>query len=155
MVNNFVEAMIGTIVLVLAGFFLAYAYSTTDLGNNESGYLVLAQFDRIDGLIVGSDVRMSGIKVGTVTGQDLNIQTYMATVSMVINREIAIPDDSTAKITSSGLLGDTYISVEAGGSFETLEEGEEITFTQGSIDLMGLIGQAIFSVGKSDDDKEG
>ncbi len=153
MANNIVEALIGTMVLILAGFFLAYAYSTADLGHGANGYQLKARFDRVDGLVVGSDVRMSGIKIGTVSSQRLDTDTFMAEVTLSIDSEIAIPDDSSAKITTDGLLGDTYISLEAGGSFDTLEDGGEIEYTQGSIDLMGLIGQAIFSVGGGGEEK--
>ncbi len=146
--NNIVETLTGTVVLFFAGFFMFYAYSTADIGRVD-GYRVVAQFDRVDGLASGSDVRMAGIKIGTVTKQNLDPETYLARIEMVIESDIALPDDTSAKITSDGLLGDNYISLDPGGSFDMLAEGDEITFTQGSIDLLGLIGQAIFSFGSS------
>jgi len=147
--NNIVETLIGTLVLVLAGVFLAYAYSSADLKGTEDGYKVTAQFDRVDGLDIGSDVRLSGIKVGSVTAQSLDADTFLAEIELTINNGFELPDDTSAKITSDGLLGGAYISLEPGGSMDILEDGGEITFTQGSIDLMGLIGQAIFSTGSS------
>ena len=147
--NNIVETLIGTLVLVFAGFFLTYAYQTTDLNGGSTGYSVSAQFDRVDGLVVGADVRMSGIKIGTVTDQALDPQTYQANVTLTIDEAVQLPEDTSAKISSDGLLGGAYISLEPGGSMDLIEAGGEITLTQGSIDLMGLIGQAIFSTGSN------
>jgi phospholipid/cholesterol/gamma-HCH transport system substrate-binding protein len=147
--SNIVETLIGTLVLVVAGFFLTYAYQTADLNGSGSGYSVQAQFDRVDGLVVGADVRMSGIKIGTVTDQALDPQTYQANVTLTIDEAIELPEDTSAKISSDGLLGGSYISLEPGGSMDLIEAGGEITLTQGSIDLMGLIGQAIFATGNN------
>lgn len=143
--NKIIETLVGTAVLVVAGFFLAYAYTTADVGSSSSTYELSAKFDRIDGLTVGSDVRMSGIKIGTVTGQTLDTDTFLARVELSIDKGIELPEDSSAKVASDGLLGGAYVSLDAGGSMDLLEEGGEIEFTQGSIDVMSLIGQAIFS----------
>lgn len=88
---------------------------------------------------------MSGIKVGTVVAERLNPETYEAVVTLSISRDLKLPDDSTAKITSEGLLGGNYISLEAGGSETMIAEGGTLFNTQSSIDLLGLLGQAIFS----------
>ena len=114
--------------------------------NKDNNYNIYAVFNRIDGIKIGSDVRLSGIKIGSVFSQKLDNITYEARVSMAINSNISIPDDSSAKITTDGLLGSNYISIEPGGSDIYLEDSEGIMFTQGSIDLIGLVGEAIFSV---------
>lgn len=153
MANNLVETLIGACVIIVAGFFLAFAYTSSGVVA-DGGFRLSAKFDRVDGLILGSDVRMSGIKVGSVVNQKLDPATFMAVVEVEIDPAIKLPDDSSAKITSEGLLGDTYMALEAGGSPDLLQNGDEIRFTQGSIDLMSLIGQAIFSVtGKSEEKK--
>ena len=144
MENSFVETVVGALVIAVAGSFLAYGYSMTDAGNVE-GLNITAEFDRVDGLANGADVRLSGIKVGTVTSQTLNPANYSAVVAVALSSDIKIPVDSSAKITSEGLLGGTYVSLTPGGSEDFLTEGDEIQFTQGSIDLIGLVGQAIFS----------
>lgn len=144
--GNLVESLIGAVVLIVAVGFLAFAYSKTEI-RAVSGYTLSAEFDRIDGLNVGADVRLSGIKVGTVTSQVLNLQTYQAVVEMSVEPKVTLPEDSTAKITSDGLFGDKYIVLDPGGSPDMLSPGDSITFTQGSVDLMSLIGQAIFSAG--------
>jgi phospholipid/cholesterol/gamma-HCH transport system substrate-binding protein len=151
--GNLVETLIGAVVLAVAGIFLAFGYSTSTI-TTDGGQMISARFNRVDGLVVGSDVRMSGIKVGAVISQRLDPATYQAIIDMDIDPKVKLPEDSSAKITSEGLLGDTYLSLEAGGSEDFLQAGQEIRFTQGSIDLMSLIGQAIFSAtGKSEESK--
>lgn len=151
--GNLVETLIGAAVLVVAGIFLAFGYSTSSIGS-DGGFMLVAKFDRVDGLTTGSDVRMSGIKVGTVIAQRLDQETYQAVIEMDIKQGLPLPDDSSAKITSEGLLGATYLSLDAGGSEDFLENGSEIRFTQGSIDLMSLIGQAIFSATGNTEEKK-
>lgn len=146
MQSNLVETLIGAIVVVIAGVFLFYGYSNSGM-RSAGGYHVKAEFDRIDGLANGSDVRLSGIKVGTVVGQAIDQKNYQAVVTLSLAPDVKIPDDSSAKITSEGLLGSNYIALSPGGSEEFLADGGEISFTQGSVDLMGLIGQAVFSAG--------
>lgn len=152
--NKIVETLVGTAVLVVAGFFLVYAYTTADLAGTSNSYTLSASFSRVDGLAVGSDVRMSGIKIGTVTNQTLNADTFLAEVEVAIDKGIDLPLDTSAKVASDGLLGGAYVALEAGGSMDLLEDGDDIEFTQGSIDIMSLIGQAIFSFTGGDDKKE-
>lgn len=145
MKNNVIETIIGAAVIVVAVAFFTYAYKTSGAGTARDGYRILAQFERIDGVSTGTDVRMSGIKVGTVVAEALNPETYEAVVTMTIKSDLKLPDDSTAKITSEGLLGGNYISLEAGGSETMVAEGGMLVNTQSSVDLLGLLGQAIFS----------
>ena len=152
MANNMVETLVGAFVILVAGAFLFFAYTTADVGD-VAGYQVNADFDSVDGLTVGSDVRVSGIKVGTVTSQELDPNTYLARVSMAIDPKVQLPDDSSIKITSEGLLGGNYLAIEPGGSEDLIPDGGKIQFTQGSIDLIGLVGQAIFSAGGSSDEE--
>jgi phospholipid/cholesterol/gamma-HCH transport system substrate-binding protein len=145
-----VETLIGAVVIAVAGLFVAYAYNTAEVGAVD-GYVVHAEFNRVDGLEVGSDVRMSGIKVGTVLSQKLDPTTYMAHVTMSIDPSIELPDDSSIKISMEGLLGGNYLSLEPGGSDKLLASDGVIRYTQGSVDLIGLVSQAIFSAGEADE----
>lgn len=149
MQHNLVETMVGAFVIAVSAIFLSYGYSVSDM-SPKSGYKLIAEFDRIDGLTVGSDVRMSGIKVGTVIDQELNKQNFYATVTLSINDEIELPDDTSAKITMEGLLGGNYVSLTPGGGFDLLTDGDEISYTQGSVDLIGLVSQAMFSTQNED-----
>ena len=153
MQHDALETIIGAIVVAIAVAFLSYAYIRTDSGSIE-GYEITAKFSRIDGITPGTDVRMSGIKIGTVDRQELDLKTYMAVLHMSIKSDVVIPDDSSIKISAEGLLGGNYINVEPGGSFDALESGGEIIYTQGSIDLMGLLGQAVFAVGGKNDNSD-
>ena len=149
MKSNTFEALIGAIVIILTVTFLFFGFQSMRL-DDEQNYNVSAVFNRIDGIKLGSDIRMSGIKIGTVANQELDNITFQARVSMSINSGILIPDDSSAKITTDGLLGGNYISIEPGGNDIYLESGGEIMFTQGSVDLIGLVGEALFSVEDKD-----
>ena len=114
MQNNTVETLIGAIVVVVAAAFLFFAYSSTNTCA-LSGYEVLAKFQRVDGLAVGTDVRLSGIKVGNVSALELDPKTYQAKVHLNIHQEVKLPDDSSIMVTSSGLLGSSYLSISPGG----------------------------------------
>jgi len=141
-----VETLIGVVVLVVAGFFLYFSYDKADIGAVE-GYALIAKFDKVDGIKVGSDIMLAGIKVGTVTDQILDAKEYLAVLSLSLSSDVKLPDDSTIKIASDGLLGGKYLSIDPGGSENYLEAGEEIRFTQGAVDLTELIGKAIYSTG--------
>jgi len=141
--SNLVETLIGAVVIGVAAVFLVFAYSTVG-PKTGGGYALTAKFDRVDGLPVGADVRISGIKVGSVTGQDLDPVTYRALVRISMSSTIELPDDSSAKVASEGLLGGAYIAIEPGGSDKLLTPGGEIKYTQSSVDLMGLISRAVF-----------
>lgn len=144
MQSNLVETLIGAIVVVIAAAFLFYGYSTSGMRGTE-GYHINAKFAKVDGLATGSDVRLSGIKIGTVVSQKLDANTYQADVVMSISSDVKIPDDSSARITSDGLLGSNYIALTPGGSDDMLKDGQLLAYTQGSVDFVSLLGQAVFS----------
>lgn len=144
--ESLVEALIGAVVVLVAALFLVYAYSNTAVGRSSSGYPLVARFPSASGVSVGTDVRISGIKVGAVTKQELDPQTFQAKVTFTVQNDVQLPIDTIAKISSEGLLGGNYIDLAPGGEMDTLQPGEEIEQTQGTVDLMSLIGRAIYSV---------
>jgi phospholipid/cholesterol/gamma-HCH transport system substrate-binding protein len=144
--ENMVEALIGAVVLAVAVWFAAYGYARTQ-GGGGAGYELLAKFPQIGGINVGSEIKVSGVKVGAVTSQRLDPKTYQAEVRFTVQKGVQLPIDTIAKITSEGLLGGSYILLSPGGDPEFLKPGEQIEQTQGSVDLMGLIGQAIYKAG--------
>ncbi|NQV61982.1 MAG: outer membrane lipid asymmetry maintenance protein MlaD [Alphaproteobacteria bacterium] len=146
MSGNLVETLIGAVVLAVAGFFLYFSYDKADIGVVQ-GYTLTAKFDKVDGVKVGSDVMLAGIKVGTVMAQTLDAKEYLAVLRLSLSSDVKLPDDSAIKIASDGLLGGKYLSIDPGGSEDYLQAGEEIRFTQGSVDLTELIGKAIYSSG--------
>jgi phospholipid/cholesterol/gamma-HCH transport system substrate-binding protein len=151
--GNLVETLIGAVVLVVAGLFLVFAYSAANVRSTMGGYELSAKFDRVDGLNVGGDVRLSGIKVGSIVAQDLDPATYQARVRINVDGKVKLPDDSSAKIASEGLLGGNYLAIEPGGSETMLKHGGEIKFTQGSVNLLDLIGQAMFGAATGNKEK--
>ena len=151
--KNLIETVMGAVVLAVAAFFIFFAYSKAEIGTVE-GYEIRAKFDRIDGVRAGSDVRMSGIKIGTVTSSVLDPKTYFALVRMNIRTDVKVPDDTSIAVSSDGLLGDKFLALSPGGSDDMLPAGGEILTTQGSVDLMGLVGQMIFSQTNKDGKKK-
>ncbi len=146
--NSAVETLIGAAVIAIAVAFLTFAYSSTGAGS-ISGYNVIAKFNRADGVNIGTDVRLSGIKVGTVSRMALDPMTYNAVLTLSLESNVKLPDDSSARVTSEGLLGNQYISIEPGGSQMPIAAGGEIENTQGSVDLIGLVSKAMFGAGEA------
>ena len=125
MSGNLVETLIGAVVLVVAVVFLLFAYNKADV-RAVSGYPLVAKFERADGVNIGSDVMLGGIKIGSVTGEHLDTTNYLAVLELSISNNVKVPDDSAIKIASSGLLGDKYLSIQPGGSETMLAAGQEI-----------------------------
>lgn len=144
--EHLAEALAGLAVVVGAGLFLTFALDRTGSGSADS-YVLDARFPNVAGINVGSDVRLSGMRVGSVTAQKLDPQTYQAVLTLSVDSAVQLPIDSSAAITSEGLLGGNFIALVPGGDPEMLRPGEEISDTQGATDLMGLIGSVINSSG--------
>ncbi len=144
---NIVEIFVGAVVVLITVGFVGYGYSVMDVSHKGDDYIVYAEFDSIDGIDIGSDIKLSGIKVGTVKAKELNVQSYSAKVTLSVGNEFKLPDDTSAKISSEGILGGNYISLSPGGSEDFLESGDEILYTQGSVDLISLVSKALFSTG--------
>lgn len=142
MANNSVETLIGAVVLSIAGGFLYYAAQSADF-NSGTSYDLNAKFFKIEGVSTGSDVRVSGVKVGSIKEVELDPATYQANIVFSLRSDIKLPSDSSAKISSEGLLGGSFLAIEPGGSEYYLEAGEAIEYTQGSVSLVDLIGKAI------------
>ena len=119
MQNNTVETLIGAVVVAIAVAFLYFAYASTSTAS-LSGYDVDAKFQRVDGLNVGTDVRLSGIKIGTVSALTLDPRTYQATVHLNIRNDVRLPDNSSIMVTSTGLLGNSYLSISPGETLLTV-----------------------------------
>lgn len=146
MKSSALETLIGAVIIAAALGFFGYAYKTSGMGGGgHGGYKISAEFDNVDGVAIGSDVRVAGIKVGSVIGQVLNPTSYQARLDMTIEPQVQLSDDTSAKITSEGLLGAKFVSLEPGGSDGKLTEGGVISYTQGAVDLWSLISQAMFT----------
>ena len=136
------EAATGLVVLVVAGFFLVVLTGDEAHQSHGERYEVLARFTTASGISTGSDVRIAGVKVGSVTRLALDPETYLAEVYMALPDNVMLPLDSLVKVASEGLLGGSYIQIDPGGSDEMVTAGGELEFTQGSVDLITLLTSA-------------
>ena len=155
MQKNILETLMGAIVLIVAASFLVVAYQGSQMRMSSDGYRVNAHFANASGIALGSDVRIGGIKVGVVSNLALDPKTYDAVITMQIHREAQVPEDSSAAIVSSGLLGEKYIQITPGGDDKMLADGGKIEFTQSAINLEEMIGKFMFSGGGVDDKNKG
>jgi phospholipid/cholesterol/gamma-HCH transport system substrate-binding protein len=142
MSRNAVETMMGAVVLVVAALFLFFAYSTSQV-RRVSGYELTARFNRVEGLRDGGDVRISGIKIGSIISQELDPTSFVAVVKISVDPSIKLPVDTVATISSSGLFGDKFLSLEPGNEDKTIAPGGAIEHTQSPMSLESLIGQYI------------
>lgn len=149
MTRKLPEVLTGLAVIVVAIAFLIYALGRAQ-AISSSGYRLTAQFSSIGGLTVGSDVKVGGVTVGHVTAEHLDPQTYAAVVNMQINEDVKLPSDTSAAISSDGLLGGNYIGLSPGGSDKMLAPGQAFSVTQSAINIEDLLGKFIFSMGGMD-----
>ncbi|WYK04095.1 outer membrane lipid asymmetry maintenance protein MlaD [Cereibacter sphaeroides f. sp. denitrificans] len=139
MAENRSELLAGAAVLAAAIGFVIYAGQVAGITRDSGSYPLKASFRSVDGISVGTDVRLAGVKVGSVTGLALNPQTYFADATISVKQGIELPTDSAILISSEGLLGGNYVELVPGGALETLAAGEEIEDTQGSVSLISLL----------------
>lgn len=140
MTRQITEIIFGTFILVLAVGFGFYAFQKAGVSKNSlhDYYVLDAEFSSAEGVRKGSEVRMAGIKIGQITGLQLDLEKFVAQVRFAIDSKISIPDDSTAAIASEGLLGGTFVEIMPGGSFSNLADGGQFAYTQGAVSLLTL-----------------
>jgi phospholipid/cholesterol/gamma-HCH transport system substrate-binding protein len=139
MSQNTTEVITGAAVLAIAVGFLVFVANSTGLSRSTAGYDLVASFRSADGITIGTDVRLAGVKVGTVTGLSLNPETYRADTTITVTGSVEVPDDSAIAISSEGLLGGNFVEILPGGSPFAMETGGEFLDTQGSISLVSLL----------------
>jgi len=139
MAENTTEVVVGGIVLAASICFGIYAAQISGISSGGDSYTLNASFRSLEGVSVGTDVRLAGVKIGTVTSVELNTQTFRADTIVSVDQNIEIPDDSAIVISSEGLLGGNFVEIMPGGSPFNLEEDAEITDTQGAVSLISLL----------------
>lgn len=139
MAENLTEVLTGAGVLAAALGFLVYASGGEGLTRAGDSYPLTASFRSVEGITVGTDVRMAGVKVGTVTDLKLNPKTFFADARVTVQNGVAVPDDSTIVIASEGLLGGAFVEILPGGSPTDLAPGAEIEDTQGAVSVISLL----------------
>lgn len=151
MKRNLIETVMGAVVLLVAAFFIITAYKSSGI-RKETGYTIAAVFDNVNGITTGSDVKIGGIKIGTVLDQVLDTETFQVKVLLGIRDDIKLSADTSARIASESLMGGKYIDLLPGSDDNILKEGDNIEFSQGSVDIESLIGR--FAFGGSDEEKD-
>lgn len=152
--SNKLETIIGFIVLLVAVTFFVFTYNTTNIKKLDKSYPLKARFTQIEGIVVGSDVMMSGIKVGSVTSLKIDKDTYYAVMSFSVNNSLKLPIDSSVKIATNGLLGGKYVAITPGSSDEMFEAGAEVQYTQSSLNLESLLSKLLFSISSDKKDNK-
>jgi phospholipid/cholesterol/gamma-HCH transport system substrate-binding protein len=141
--EQWAETGMGVAVIAVAAGFLIYSLSVGGVGSTRGGYDVTARFGEAGSLAPGATVSVAGVKVGTVSRVTLDPKSFMAVARLSLDPTVKLPSDSTAKITSDGLLGGVHVAIAPGAAPDDLKPGGEIENTQGAVDLFGLIGQVM------------
>ncbi len=137
--ENMTEVAAGGAVLAAAAAFLIYITQVTGFSAGSDAYSLIASFRSAEGIKVGTDIRLAGVKVGTVTGMALNPQSFRAETTLSLIPQVQVPDDSTVIISSEGLLGGNFVEIMPGGSLENYGPGAEVLDTQGAVSLISLL----------------
>ncbi|MBE1237182.1 outer membrane lipid asymmetry maintenance protein MlaD [Phaeovibrio sulfidiphilus] len=144
MKRNPVETLMGAVVLVTAALFLGFAYTSADFRPTGKAYPLTAVFQKVGGLEVGADVRLNGVKIGTVSGLALDESSYEVQTTLSIAPDVHIPDDTQASIVNDGFLGGQYVRLEPGHSSTTLESGATLHNTRNFTSIEDMVGEIIF-----------
>ncbi len=149
MKRNIIETVMGGVVLLVAAFFIVFAFSSSGV-QTGGGYQVRAVFNDASGLVPGTEVRMAGVKVGSVLSQELDPESFFAVVTLAIDEDIELPKDTSARVVPDGVLGGNLLQLQPGGAEEVIPPDGTIVHTQGAINLVDLVGRFVF--GSPDDD---
>lgn len=147
-----IEVVTGFLVVLFAALFLSYGLGQTNMELSKGYYPLKASFSDVSGISTGADVKMSGVKVGTVSSADINPTSFQADVILMLRDDVKIPLDSSVKIASDGLLGGAHMTIDVGSEEENLNAGEQFQYTQSAVSLMDLLSRAVFSAGASADE---
>lgn len=137
--SQWAEVLAGTLVLALAIGFVAFGLQRSGVGSAGTGYPLKASFRSAEGIAVGTDVRLAGVKIGSVTNLDLNPSSFRADTTITVADGIELPDDSAIIIASEGLLGGNFVEIQPGGSPFNMAKGDEFVDTQGAVSLLNLL----------------
>ena len=137
--RNIAETLVGALVLGIAIVFAVLLWRFSDVGLGAGQYTVNAKFRSAEGITVGTDVRLAGVKIGSVSNLSLDPQTFQAIARLSIKPEYQMPDDSAAIISSEGLLGGSFVEILPGGSYELMVDGSEFSETQGAVSFISLL----------------
>ncbi len=139
------ETILGMVILLGAAAFFLYAYKISGLSDTSASYKVTANFDNVEGINKGADIKISGIKIGEVSDITLEPGSYYATVIFSLNKDVALPIDSRAQIVTSGLIGGKYIAIEPGTDEQHLKDNDKVIYTKSAMNIENLINKLVYS----------
>lgn len=142
--RNVIETMMGAVVILVAALFILISYESGNIEPAGKTYKLISRFRDVGSVAIGGDVRVGGIKVGSISNQYLDPKTYMAILEFSISDTVKLPEDTTAAIVGDGLLGGKYIALQPGGDDNMLSAGDEIKYTQDAVSIEQLIGKFAF-----------
>lgn len=151
--RRFAETAVGAVVIAIAVWFLAFAYSSSEF-RPVKGYSLSAKFNAVGGLAPGNDVRIGGVKIGSVVDQRIDAKDFRAVVVFTVRSDLKLPEDTVAAITSDGLLGGKYLRLEPGRSPAMLAAGATLKNTRDALSLEDMLGRAIFLLSEGDKEKD-
>ena len=151
--RRFAETAVGAVVIAIAVWFLAFAYNSSEF-RPVKGYALSAKFNSVGGLAPGNDVRIGGVKVGSVLDQRIDANDFRAVIVFTVRSDLKLPEDTVAAITSDGLLGGKYLRLEPGRASAMLAAGATLKNTRDALSLEDMLGRAIFLLGEGDKEKD-
>jgi phospholipid/cholesterol/gamma-HCH transport system substrate-binding protein len=156
MQRSTIDLWVGMFVIAGLGAILFLALKVGNMSGFSTGktYQVIAQFENIGGLKPRAPVKSAGVVVGRVSEIGFDNQTYEANVTLALDARFQFPRDTGASIMTSGLLGEQYIALEAGGDKKLLKDGDKLKLTQGAVVLENLIGQFLYNKAGAAADKD-
>jgi phospholipid/cholesterol/gamma-HCH transport system substrate-binding protein len=149
-----IETIVGSIIIVCCFVMMVMVYNRGFFSSSSPNdfYTLNASFEKVDGINIGNDVMISGVKVGEVKSKKLDNTNYNAVLEISIEKDLKLPIDTSAEIVSASLMGDKYISLVPGAETDLLKDGDTIEFTQSSISIEGLITKFVFGLDNSKDE---
>ena len=152
MKGNFLEAIIGSVVLVVSAFFIYFAVIASG-EKIKDGYVLTARFEDVTGLSSGADVKLNGIKIGIVKSLTLD-KDYSAKVEMTIKSQYKIPSDSSVSVSTDGIMGNKFIAISVGYADEKYTPGSEVEDTKSAMNLEKLVDKFISNIGNNSEDEK-
>ncbi|MCB1390716.1 MAG: outer membrane lipid asymmetry maintenance protein MlaD [Rhodobacteraceae bacterium] len=149
------EVALGALVMAAAAVFVVFALRTTGtVLTDAQGYDLHASFRSAEGVRPGTEVRLAGVKIGTVTALTLDPQDFRAQLTLAVNNGLMLPADSTIQVASEGILGGTFVEILPGGDLENLQPGDTFRDTQSAVSLITLLLRAFTGSDASEDPQQ-
>ena len=152
--KSIIETVAGLLVLLLAFFGIFIAYQNSEVSMKTDGHIIKAEFENIEGISIGSPVKISGLIIGEVVQYSLNRDNFYVVISMKINKGIKLPTDTSASVSGLGVMGNRYISLVPGAEDDEIANDGMIEYTSPPMDIESMIGKFIFGSADKESNKK-